>query len=213
MYALGAGHIISLCFIKYGHFTAPIFSPRKVFMVRKLLSTIFGNFFSWEGRGRAYSMWHPSSLKRDWTHSPAVEMWSLNHWTPRELSFWYSWVEPCERFPLGYEHIWYDTLPSQGTTDKEWRQGYTKLSSVSFYLNTMWLSLDFKSDKCGLQSEHASNLYWLWKCCTQYASKFGKLSSGHRTGKGQFSSQSQRKAMPKNAQTTAKLHSSHTLVK
>ena len=31
------------------------------------------------------------------------------------------------------------------------------------------------------------------ECCTQYASKFGKLSSGHRTGKGQFSSQSQRK--------------------
>ena len=53
----------------------------------------------------------------------------------------------------------------------------------------------------------------LWKCCTQYASKFGQLSSGHRTGKGQFSFQSQRKAMPKNAQTTAQLHSSHTLVK
>ena len=33
------------------------------------------------------------------------------------------------------------------------------------------------------------------------------------TGKGQFSFQSQRKAMPKNAQTTAQLHSSHTLVK
>ena len=32
----------------------------------------------------------------------------------------------------------------------------------------------------------------LWKCCTQYASKFGKLSSGHRAGKGQFSSQCQR---------------------
>ena len=29
----------------------------------------------------------------------------------------------------------------------------------------------------------------LLKCCTQYASKFGKLSSGHRTGKGQFSFQ------------------------
>ena len=38
-------------------------------------------------------------------------------------------------------------------------------------------------------------------------------SSGHRTGKGQFSFQSQRKAMPKNAQTTAQLHSSHTLGK
>ena len=43
--------------------------------------------------------------------------------------------------------------------------------------------------------------------------KFGKLSSGHRTGKGQFSFQSQRKAMPKNAQTTIQLHSSHILVK
>jgi len=35
-------------------------------------------------------------------------------------------------------------------------------------------------------------------------------SSGHRTGKGHFSSRPQR-AMPKNAQTTAQLHSSHTL--
>ena len=49
----------------------------------------------------------------------------------------------------------------------------------------------------------------LWKCYTQYASKFGKLSHDHRTGKGQFSFQSQGKAMPKNAQTTAQLHSSH----
>ena len=39
------------------------------------------------------------------------------------------------------------------------------------------------------------------------ASKFGKLSSSHRTGKGQFSFQSQRKTMSKNAQTTAQLHS------
>ena len=37
----------------------------------------------------------------------------------------------------------------------------------------------------------------LWKRSIQYASKFGKLSSGHRTGKGQFSFQSQRRAMPK----------------
>ena len=40
-----------------------------------------------------------------------------------------------------------------------------------------------------------------------------KLRSGHRTRKGQFSFQSQRKAKPKNAQTTAQLHSSHMLVK
>ena len=43
------------------------------------------------------------------------------------------------------------------------------------------------------------------------ASKLGKLSSGHRTGEGQFSFQSQRKAMPKNVQTTAQLHSFHML--
>ena len=42
----------------------------------------------------------------------------------------------------------------------------------------------------------------IWKC-----------SSVHRIGKGQFSFQPQRKAMPKNAQTTTQLHSSHTLVK
>ena len=53
----------------------------------------------------------------------------------------------------------------------------------------------------------------LWKCYTQYGSKFGKLSSCRRTGKGQFSFQSQREAKPKNAQTTTQLHSSHMLAK
>ena len=53
----------------------------------------------------------------------------------------------------------------------------------------------------------------LWKCCTQYASKFGKLNSGHRNGKCQFSSQSQRRAMPKNNQITAQLHSFHLLAR
>ena len=53
----------------------------------------------------------------------------------------------------------------------------------------------------------------LLKCCTQYNSKFGKLSGGHKTGRGQFSFQSQGKAMTKNVQTTAQLYSSHTLAK
>ena len=44
-------------------------------------------------------------------------------------------------------------------------------------------------------------------------SKFGKFSTCHRTSKGQFSFQSQRKAMPKNIRTTAQLHSSHMLAK
>ena len=40
-----------------------------------------------------------------------------------------------------------------------------------------------------------------------------KTQQWHRTGKGQFSLQFQRKAMPKNAKTTTQLHSSHMLVK
>ena len=47
----------------------------------------------------------------------------------------------------------------------------------------------------------------------KYASKFGKLSSGHRTGKGQFSFQFQRKSMAKNNHTTSQLYSSHMLAK
>jgi len=41
------------------------------------------------------------------------------------------------------------------------------------------------------------------ECCTQCVRKFGKLGSGHRTGKSQYSFQSQRQATPKNAQTGA----------
>ena len=40
-----------------------------------------------------------------------------------------------------------------------------------------------------------------------------KLSNGHRTGKSQFSFQSQRRAMPKNVQTTSQLHSFHMLAR
>ena len=40
-----------------------------------------------------------------------------------------------------------------------------------------------------------------------------KTQQWHRTGKVQFSFQSQRKAMPKNAQTTSQLHPSHILAK
>ena len=39
--------------------------------------------------------------------------------------------------------------------------------------------------------------------------QISKVSSGHRTGKGQFSLQSQRKAMLRNVQITAQLHSFH----
>ena len=55
----------------------------------------------------------------------------------------------------------------------------------------------------------------LLKCCTldKYVSKFQKLSSGHRIGKGQFSFQSQRRAVSQNVQTTVQLHSFHMLIR
>ena len=53
----------------------------------------------------------------------------------------------------------------------------------------------------------------LWKYCTQHINKVGKLSNGHRTGKGLFSFQFQRKTMPKNVPTTIKFCSFHMLAK
>ena len=51
----------------------------------------------------------------------------------------------------------------------------------------------------------------LLTCCTHYDSKFGKLSNSHRTEKGQFPFQFQRKAMPKNVQTFIQLCSLYIL--
>ena len=43
--------------------------------------------------------------------------------------------------------------------------------------------------------------------------KFGKLSRGHSTGKGQFSFQSQRRVMPENVQAATQLHSFYMLAR
>ena len=57
----------------------------------------------------------------------------------------------------------------------------------------------------------------LLKSCIQYVSIFRRLSSGQRAGKGQFSFQFQRRAVPKNVQTTAQLvlisHASKIMLK
>ena len=53
----------------------------------------------------------------------------------------------------------------------------------------------------------------LLKCCIPCVNKLGKLSSGHRMGKGQFSPQSQRRAMPKNIQTAVHFCSFHMLAR
>ena len=81
----------------------------------------------------------------------------------------------------------------------------------------------------GLRKHHYEHSPWRWwnssqaianskrwccsKCWTQYTSKFGKLSNGPRTGKGQFSFYFQRTAMPKNVQITVQLHLFHMLTR
>ena len=62
-------------------------------------------------------------------------------------------------------------------------------------------------------SDWKSPKMMLLKCRTQYASKFEKLSCGHKTGKSQFSFQSQRMVMPKDVQTIIQLHSLCILVR
>ena len=91
-----------------------------------------------------------------------------------------------------------DSLPSKPLGKSNYKETDDLMSFTSWCIY-YWLSSYFM----GICAQKTGCL------CT----KFGKHSHGYRTGKGQFSFQSPRKAMPKNAQTTAQLHSSHTLVK
>ena len=70
------------------------------------------------------------------------------------------------------------------------------------------------ADDTTLMAENEKELKILLMKVKAESEKTGlKLSSGHGTGKGQFSFQSQKRVMPKNAQTTTQLHSSHMPVK
>ena len=91
----------------------------------------------------------------------------------------------------------------------------TEVNNISVWRNpSQFLTIHKGLD--GLYQPHlfffgCAGFLLLGFCCIQHASKFGKLSSDYRTEKGQFSFQSQRKAIPKNVQTTTQLHSSHKL--
>ena len=76
----------------------------------------------------------------------------------------------------------------------------------SAYILSENVFLQIYTQGVGLQDDYVKVLHSI---CQQ----IWKTQHGHRTGKGQFSFQSQRKAMPKNAQTTTQLHSSHMLAK
>ena len=114
----------------------------------------------------------------------------------------------------------YTKLYKEGLNDPDNHDGVvTHLEPDILECEVKWALESISINKASGDDEIPVELYkilktmMLLKCYTQYVSKFGKPSYGHRTGKGQFSLQPQRKAMPKNAQTTAQLHSSHMLVK
>ena len=70
-----------------------------------------------------------------------------------------------------------------------------------------WFAIPFSSGPRFVRPIHHDRPSWV---APQAWISFIELD---KAVKGQFSFQSLRKAMPKNAQTTAQLHSSHTLVK
>ena len=53
----------------------------------------------------------------------------------------------------------------------------------------------------------------LWKCCTQYVNKFGKLSSGHKMGKCQFSFPIPKKGNAKEGSNYCTIALTHMLAK
>ena len=78
---------------------------------------------------------------------------------------------------------------------------------------TFHAKIGSKKDRNGMDLTEAEDIKKRQQEYTEELYKKDLHDPGHRTGKGHFLFQSQRKAMPKNAQTITQLHSSHTLLK
>ena len=116
------------------------------------------------------------------------------------------------------EHM--EELYKKGLNELDNHHGmFTHLESDILECEVKWALRSITTNKTSGGDEIPVKLFQILKdddavkCCTQYASKFGKLISDHSTGKGQFSFQFQRRAMPKNVQMTVQLCSFHMLVR
>ena len=59
-----------------------LFGDTRPWMIVFFLSFFFNLFIFWP-----HGTWNLSSPTRDWTRTPSLEVWSLNHWTTREVLF------------------------------------------------------------------------------------------------------------------------------
>ena len=103
----------------------------------------------------------------------------------------FQWVGSSIRWPKYWSFSFSISLSNQYSGLISFRIDWFDLA-VQGTLKSLLQHQQFKSINLN------SKKMMLLKCWTQYISKFGKLSSGHRTRKGLFSFQSQRRAMPKN---------------
>ena len=81
--------------------------------------------------------------------------------------------------------------PSEGRQNEN--HNHRKLTKLITWITAFSTQWNYEPCRAGSKlvevmefqmSYFKSSKIMLWKCCTQYASKFGKLGSGHRTGKG-----------------------------
>jgi len=113
-----------------------------------------------------------------------------------------------------------EELRNKGLNDPDNHDGVvTHLKPENLECEVKWALGSITMNKASGGDEISAQLFKnpkIWcclKCCTQYISKFGKLSSDHRIRKGYFSLQSQRRAMPNNVQTTVQFLFSHMLTR
>ena len=148
----------------------------------------------------------------------------MGHILYKFLSDWldldkkHSQMPPKREHIVSSVHVRYGVSVSEGTEDMQmgWCCGHPR---VKWGLTKLkWVLGSTTVNKASGGDGTPAELFQILKddaveVSTQYASRFGKFSSGHRTGKSQFSFQFERKAMPKNVQTTVQLHSFHMLAR
>ena len=138
-----------------------------------------------------------------------IELSTCNIWKHEgtfNISYMKTWmhISHMKKFDISYMKLWVH-IPYE---NKIFYIPYMTLWVPISYMNIEFSIFLIWKHGCIYQFQLSYFKSWkmiLWKCCTQYVSKFGKLVSGHRTGKDQFSFQSQRKAMPKIVEITIQL--------